>query len=745
MRRWCLVLILISSLASALAAQRGKDPVDYVDPNIGGIGILLQPTLPLVQLPYGMTRLAAITAPGVTDRYAASKIYGFPLAGATFMPVLGAVKAPNYASEYDHDFEVVTPYYASQLLEDYGIAVEYTAARRAAYYRIAFRAQGGAARMFVNGGEKGEISSPAPSVLTGSVEKEGIRSYFYAVFSTPFSGAKPWAVSDSKGDRGVELEFGAPVRLVEMRVGISYISVDEARRNLEEDIPSWGFEKVRSDGRDAWNRALSKIAIRGGTEKQKRIFYTALYRSMGRMTDITEAGQLYQGFDGKSHPADGHAFYTDDGLWDTYRSLHPLQLLLEPDRQIDMIWSYLRMYDQTGWLPSFPTFGAERAFMIGDHAAPFIVDVYAKGYRGFDAEKAYEAIRKNAMESTLLPWRRGPLTELDRVYLDKGFFPALRAGEKETAAAVNPAERRQAVAVTLEAAYDDWAVAQFAKMLGKDADYEYFSQRALNYRNVFNPAIGFMAPRSADGKWVELFDPKLGGGQGGRDYFAECNAWTYSFSVQHDVAGLIDLMGGRQKFVQRLDQLFDEPYGTAKWDYLKQFPDCTGNIGQYAQGNEPSFHIPYLYVYAGQPWKTQHWIRDIMELTYDDGPYGIPGDDDGGATSSWYVFSAMGLYPVTPGTPDYVIGTPLFNETRIKLANGKFFTITANGVSAKNKYIQSAMLNGKPLNKPWLGHSDIVNGGSLVFEMGPRPNKAWGSTPGSEPPSLSAEKVLAKQ
>ncbi len=740
MRRWCILLLLISFLA-ANAQEKLKAPVDYVDPNIGGVGRLLQPTLPYVQLPYGMARLAPVTTPGFVDRYLAEKIYGFPAAGASFLPVTGSPKAVpgQYASTYDHDFEIATPYYASEILETYGIKVEYTAARRTAYYRITFP-KNAPARIFFNAGSSGEIASPEATVVTGSAENDGVKSYFYSVFSVPLSSGKTWSSPDRDHGMGFDLPGE---RSVEVKVGFSYISVDQASRNLSEDIPSWEFEKVKATARDIWNAELSKIAVTGGTNKQKKIFYTALYRSMGRMTDITEAGQQYFGLDKKVHQADGHPFYTDDGLWDTYRSLHPLQLLLDPSRQVDMVRSYLRMYDQTGWLPSFPTVGAERAFMIGHHAAPFILDVYEKGYREFDVNKAYEAIRKNAMDATLLPWRRGPVTELDNVYLKQGFFPALSPGEKETNSAVHPSERRQSISVTLEAAYDDWAVAQFANLLNKRADYDYFGQRAFNYRKLYNPAIGFMAPRSADGKWIASFDPKLGGGQGGRDYSTECNVWTYTYSVQHDIAGLIDLMGGRKNFIERLDQLFQEPYGTDKWVYLKQFPDCTANFGQYAQGNEPSFHIPYLYTYAGQPWKTQRRVRELMELSFDDSPYGIPGDDDGGAMSSWYVFNAMGFYPVTPGTTEYVIGSPIFTETRLGLPNGKTFTITANGASARHKYIQSAVLNGKPLTKAWLTHADIVNGGSLVLEMGSRPNKEWGADPAAEPISFSRVKAEA--
>jgi predicted alpha-1,2-mannosidase len=453
------------------------------------------------------------------------------------------------------------------------------------------------------------------------------------------------------------------------------------------------------------------------------------------MTDIAEDGKYFSGFDHRIHDAQGHDFYIDDGLWDTYRSLHPLQLLLDPQQQEDMIRSYLRMYEQSGWLPSFPSAAGEQAVMIGHHAAELILDTYAKGFRDFNVDEAYEAMRKNATEATMLPWRRGPLTSLDRVYFEKGFFPALADGEKETVPDVT-VERRQAVSVTLENSYDDWCVAQLARALGKQADAEYFTKLAHNYENVFNPSIGFMAPKSADGQWVDHFDPKLGGGQGGRDYFTEVDSWLYTFGVQQDVAGLIRLFGSRDAFNAKLDQLFVEQYGTSKYEFLGQFPDATGLIGLYAQGNEPSFHIPYLYDFSGQPWKTQRRVRQIMEVWYGDGPLGIPGDDDGGATSSWYVLSAIGIYPVCPGSPVYEIGSPIFEKSAIRLPNGRQFAIIAHHVSAQSKYIQSAQLNGRPLNRPWFLQSDIADGGTLILEMGTVPNTEWGSAPEDAPPGI---------
>ena len=515
------------------------------------------------------------------------------------------------------------------------------------------------------------------------------------------------------------------------------------------EIPEWNFDRTREEARAVWNRELGKITVKGGTEEERTIFYTALYRTMGEMSDITEEGKYYSGYDRRVHSANGRHFYTNDGLWDTYRSAHPLQLLLDPERQEDMVRSYLLMYDQSGWLPTFPSVQGGQRLMIAHHTIALIADTYLKGYRDFDVEKAYAAMKNTAMGATLLPWRHGPLTSLDRVYLEKGFFPALAKGEQETVKEVHPFEKRQAVSVTLETAYDDWCLAQMAKALNKQDDYAYFMKRAHNYQNLFDPRVGFMAPKSADGEWVlspEEFSPIWSGGQGGRDYYTEMNAWTYTFHVQHDVAGLIDLIGGREKFVAKLDALFTEQYrgnppgggpGGSKYHFLSWFPDMTGLIGQYAQGNEPSFHIPYLYNYAGQPWKTQRRVREIMKIWYNAGPLGIPGDEDNGAESSWYAFSAMGFYPVCPGSPTYNIGSPIFEETRIALAGGKVFTITARNVSAVNKYIQSAELNGNAWNKPWFAHADMANGGSLVLVMGPRPNTAWGSAPDAAPPSMS--------
>jgi predicted alpha-1,2-mannosidase len=750
------LLTVLSASALTALSQNQKDPVDYVSPNIGGIGQLLTATIPYVQTPHGMARLAPVTTPGITDRYLADSIYGFPVGPAVLMASTGKVgtNPAAFASKFDHDFETATPYYYQADLLTWGIGAEFTATNQAAYYRFTFPASEHA-HLSLCLADDAELTVVGDDTLEGSQKFDGAisktvgtgketRQYFYVKFSHPFGSHQTWqngSLSQSAKQTGDQIGFisdfpSTAGQVIEARVGISFISSDQARRNLEREISEWNFEQVKAGTRALWNKSLSAISVTGGTERQRTIFYTALYRSLGRMTDITEDGRYFSGYDHAVHDAQGHDFYIDDGLWDTYRSLHPLQLLLDPQQQQDMIRSYLRMYEQSGWMPSFPSAAGEQAVMIGHHSAEFILDTYEKGYRDFNVEEAYEAMKKNATEATMLPWSRAPLTSLDRVYFDKGFFPALAAGEQETVSEVTP-ERRQAVSVTLENAYDDWCVAQLAKALGKRADEAYFTKLAHNYQNVFNPAIGFMAPKSSNGEWVANFDPRLGGGQGARDYFTEVNSWTYTFSVQHDVAGLIREFGGRDAFNAKLDQLFVEQYGTSKYHFLDQFPDATGLVGQYAQGNEPSFHIPYLYDFSGQPWKTQRRVRQLMDVWYGDGPLGIPGDDDGGATSSWYVLSALGFYPVCPGSPVYEIGSPIFENSSIRLGNGKTFTIQANNVSARNKFIQSATLNGKPLTRPWFRHEEIANGGTLVLEMTDRPNLAWGSAPQDAPPSMT--------
>ncbi len=705
--------------------RASKSSLDYVDPNIGGIGYLLQPAHPHVQLPHGMARLAPITTPLVKDRYLADRIFGFRAGISSIMPITGRVeKDPAvYASLYDHDLEQVTPYSYQVLLESYDVSVEYAPTATGAYYRFTYPA-GADAHVIFSMSRNPEVEIRQPNAVAGGEDSPfGSRTYYYAEFSKPFVAQQTW-----KGElSGAAVDFArsSEPQQIDVKVGFSLISTEQARANVDREMPGWNLDAVRTKARQAWEREFAKVEVKGGTEEQRAVFYSALYRAMGRPTNLVEGDKYYSGADKQVHSSEGRGFYTVSNLWGSYRSLHPLQLLLDPDRQLDFVRSYLKVYEQSGWMQ-----GYGRSGMIGHHQTALIADTYFKGYREFNLARAYEGLRKLRTEATMIPWRRGPATVLDRHYYEKGFFPALKPGEKESVAEVDGFERRQAVSVTLEAAYDDWCLAQLARELGKQSDYEFFMARARNYRNVFDDRTGFMAPKSADGKWVEPFDPKWGGGQGGRDYFTEMNAWIYTWHVQQDVDDLIRLMGGREKLVAKLDQLFREQYRGfqegAKFVFLRQFPDQTGLIGQYGHGNEPSFHIPYLYNYAGEPWKTQRKVREIMHVWYRAHPLGFSGDEDDGELSSWYVFSAMGFYPVCPGKPVYDIGSPIFEEVKLHLAGGKTFRVLARHVSPRNKYIQSAELNGRPLNKPWFEHKDLAGGGTLILEMGPRPNQSWG-------------------
>ncbi len=754
------ILTVPISLALYACSQVSQIPeqVDFVDPNIGGIGHVLQPTLPTVQLPHSMVRLAPLRTPGVLDKYLATKIYMFPLTITShrisdafgIMATSGrlSVKKEDIASEFDHSQETATPYHYSVLLESFDIQAEYSVTERSEYFRFHFT-KPGEAHILLRASKKGSLEVVGNDAVRGSEEGENVRHFFYAIFDSPFesygTALRDSILHGSKNIEGDRITLFAnyhadPSRTVGVKIGISYVSLEQAETNVRKEIPHWNFNEVKERGRAIWNQTLGKIKIEGGTEKQRRIFYTALYRSHERMVNISESGKYYSGFDGTVHDDGGRSFYVDDWLWDTYRSLHPLQLLLDPEMKVDMIRSYVRMYEQGGWIPSFPLLKGDHPCMIGHHSASMVADAYLKGLRDFDVEKAYEGLKKNAMEATMLPWANGPMTELDSIYLEKGFFPALPPDANEWVKKVHSFERRQSVAVTLEHSYDDWCLAQLAKALKKQIDYEYFMKRALNYTTLYNPQTGFMSPKTADGNWIKPFNPKLSGGQGGRAYFAECNSWTYTWSVQHDVQGLMNLMGGRERFVERLNQLFNEGLETEKFFFIGQFPDASGLNGQFTMGDEPSFHIPYLYNYAGEPWRTQKCVRQLMDVWYDDDPMGICGDEDGGAMSSWYVFSSMGFFPVTPGTPIYNIGSPLFERVTIDLGKGKKFVIQARNVSGKNKYVQSALLNGQPLNRPWFEHAAIANGAELVLEMGPRPNKSWGSRPEDAPPSMSPAK-----
>ena len=449
------------------------------------------------------------------------------------------------------------------------------------------------------------------------------------------------------------------------------------------------------------------------------------------MVDINEYGKYYSAYDHKVHETN-EPFFVDNWIWDNYIALEPLHMIINPEMATERIKSYIKMYEQGGYMPSFALIFGDWPAMTGNFSATWFADAWFKGLRDFDIETAYEGIKKNSLDATLIPWANGPKTVLDDFYNKNGYMPGLYPGEEETVDKVSlPWERRQAVSVTIENSYSDWCIAQLASELNYKEDEKLFLRRAGNYKNVFRVDKGIMWPKDKYGNWIEPYDPRFAD----RMYFTENNAFTYNWSVKHDLHGLFDLMDEKYGAEATLDQLFREDLGTSKWKFWYKQPDASGLVGQFVMGNEPGFHIPYIYNYLGSPWKTQKRIRTLLDAFFTDNYFGIPGDEDGGGMSSFVVFSMMGFFPVTPGIPVYNIGSPVFEKISIDLPNNKKFTVIAENNSKANKYIQKAFLNGKALNRPWFTHNDIIKGGTLKLIMGSQPNKKWGSNKDDSPPS----------
>ena len=697
--------------------------VEYVDPTIGNVGILLEPTRPSVYLPNSIIRFYPMRADALDDR-----IQSFPLTISSHrQPELFSIMPGADGAPSSYDQEKTTPYYYSTRFDDSLIRTEFSPTERCGYFRFSFP-KGGAAVVLANR-QPGTLHVDADASISGEEVVGDLQAYVYGEFSQRVS-SKIEAV-DGKS-RVVTTAQNA--NILEFRYGISFISVGQAKKNLQREIPEWGFEHVRDHARAHWNETLGLVSVEGGTEAQKRILYTALYRCFERMINITEDGQYYSAFDHKVH-RDPRPFYVDNWLWDTYRALEPLQTLLNPDMEADKIQSYVRMYQQSGIMPTFAIASGNLACMNGNHAAPWFADAYFKGVRNFDVATAYEGVKDRALRDTLLPWRLGPKGPLDDFYAARGYMPALRAGEKETDPHVHPFEKRQPVPVTLENSFDEWNIAQLARVLKKPDDEHLFLRRAANYKNLFRPDKGMMWPKDDKGEWIEPLDPKFDGGMGGRDYYDENNGYTYTWDVAQDFGGLFALMGGRANAEANLDQLFREPLGRSKYEFQAKFPDSTSMVGQFSMGNEPSFAIPYIYNRLGAAWKTQKRVRMLLESFFPDTLHGIPGDEDGGGMSAFVVFSMLGFYPVTPGIPTYDIGSPVFDKATIHLKNGKDFVILAHNTSHDNKYVESITLNGKPLDQVWFRHADIAQGGTLELNMGNTPNLRLGAKAGSLPPA----------
>ena len=752
-----------------------KNSVDYVNPFIGTAEH--GHTFPGASLPAGMVQLGPDTdihgwywCSGYN--YSDSSIMGFSHLHRSGMgagdwgdiliiPTTGILKIepgskenPNegYRSRFSHKEEEASPGYYAVNLKDYGIKAELTVTERAGFHKYTFP-KSDASHILID--LKHGISDSCTDSqvrIVNNTEIEGDRAstgfikkqlvYFCAKFSKPFSAFGTWTEKNIKS--GSMAESGSHVgayvdyvtsqgETIEVKVGISYTSILQARLNLDSEIPEWGFDRVKDKARMAWNIELNKINVEMGSDKdgtnrkQKLVtFYTALYHTLLFPATFSDVDGKYIGLDEKVHFAEDFTYSSDFSIWDTFRAEMPLLTLIQPERNNDVIRTMLSQYEEEGWLPTPQQFGNSYTNdMIGDHLVSVILDAYMKGIKDFNLEKVYEAVKKNAMETP--PEEHRSKGRVGLIYYEEyGYLPSDKVN--------------QSVSRTMEYAYDDWCVAQIAKILGKTEDYKMFMKRATYYKNVIDPSTGFARPKNSKGSWLDPFNPKSIW-QGNELHYTEANAWQDTWFVPHDVKGLINLEGGREKFNKKLDSLF-----TISSEIFGNVADVTGLIGQYAHGNEPSHHTIYLFDYSGDPWKAQELVRTVIDSLYNAEPAGLCGNEDMGQMSAWYVLSAMGFYPVCPGQKIYSIGSPIFDKVTIHLEksfnNADKFVTEARNNSGENKYIQSVMLNGKPLNKPWFEHSAIKNGNTLIFQMGPEPNKEWGNAPDAAPPSMTNEITL---
>ncbi len=740
MRKFWIPILLFSGVFLTSSVQPLLTPVDYVNPMIGTDGH--GHTFPGATVPFGMVQLSPDTRLEGWDGCSGyhnsdSKIYGFShthLSGTgcsdygdiLFQPFTGEIQWKNgdYASSFRKETEIAKAGYYSVVLDKHNIKAELTTTKRVGVHRYSFPANE-AARILIDLVHRDKVLDSKIEV-TGVDEVVGMRRsqawasdqqiFFIARFSKPIKAislsendtVRPLKKSATGTALKLALEFGNITEPLVIEVAISGVSVEGARKNLMAETKSFDFDAVRKSAFEAWNKELSKITINGGSERNKTIFYTALYHATIQPNLYSDVNGQYRGRDLKVHQGTGD-YYTVFSLWDTYRACHPLQTILNQKRTADFINTFILQQQQGGLLPVWELSSNETSCMIGYHAIPVIADAILKNIKGFNYEAAYKAMMASAMQNK---------TELN-LYRKLGFIPAEEEGES--------------VSKTLEYAYDDWCIARVAEKLGKKEDAKVFYTRAQNYKNLYDPETKFFRGKFYN-QFVKPFHPAEV-----NFHYTEANAWQYGFYVPHDINGFIDLLGGREELAQHLDNLFTSESKTLGRDQA----DITGLIGQYAHGNEPSHHMAYLYSFVQESWKTQQRAHQILSSQYTEKADGLCGNEDCGQMSAWYVLSAMGFYPVTPATDVYVFGTPLFPEVTMHLENGKTFVIRAKNLSDNNFYIKSAKLNGKPYAKSFFTHQDILKGGVLEFEMSDSPEKSFGTGKGNYPvTAITYQKLL---
>ena len=724
--------ILLGSLAlaglfascNALSENAAQtDYTQYVDVFIGAADN--GHTFPGATTPFGMIQTSPVTG-AVGWRYcseymnADSIIWGFTqthlsgtgcmdLGDVLVMPATGERNRAwdGYRSRFSKANETATPGYYSVVLDEPGVKAELTASPRVALHRYTYN-KADSPSVFIDlqhGPTWNEqqyhsqvslcdVKWEDAQTLTGHVRNSVWvhQDYFFVLkFNRPTTEQINLPMAETeKGQRIVACFDLQPGDELMTKIALSTTSVEGARKNMDTEMPGWDFEATREAAKADWNKYLSRIEVTG-TDEQKTNYYTSFYHALIQPNQISDVDGMYRNAKDEIVKTDGEAFYSTFSLWDTYRAAHPFYTLMVPEKVDGFVTSLVEQGEVQGFLPIWGLWGKETFTMIGNHGVSVIAEAYRKGFRGFDAERAFNIVKRTQTVSH-------PHKSNWENYMKHGYFPT-------------DLTEVESVSSTLESVYDDYAAADMAKRMGKAEDAEYFAKRADFYKNLFDKETQFMRPRNSNGTWKTPFDPSevAHAESKGGDY-TEGNAWQYTWHVQHDVPGLIALFGGEEAFLNKLDSVFTVELKTTQ-------ADVTGLIGQYAHGNEPSHHVTYLYTLAGRPERTQELVRQIFDTQYRPEPDGLCGNDDCGQMSAWYMFSAMGFYPVDPVSGNYVFGAPQMPQITLKLANGNTFTVIAEGISAENKYVESITLNGEPYTKNYITHEDILNGGTLVFKM----------------------------
>lgn len=736
-----------------------QEPIDWVNPLIGSdsdYGISNGNTYPAIAMPWGMnfwTPQTGKMGDGWAYTYKSNRIRGFKQTHQpspwmndygqfSIMPVTGDLKfkEEERQSWFSHKAETVTPYYYSVYLADHNVTTEITPTERAARFRFTFP-ETDKAYIVIDAFDKGSYVKIIPSErkIIGYTTKnsggvpENFKNYFVIIFdkdiqlNSTFNGDVLGSALEMKADHaGAVIGFKTKAgEKVNAQVASSFISYEQAELNLKE-IGTNNFDQLKEKGKSIWNKELSRIKVDGGTSDQFGTFYSCLYRSLLFPRKFYEYDQNkkvvhYSPYNGKVLP--GYMF-ADTGFWDTFRALYPFLNLMYPELNTQMQEGLSNAYNESGWLPEWSSPGL-RNIMVGNNSASIVSEAYLKSgkVKSYDIENLYKALIHGANNP-------GPMKAVGRAaadsYIALGYVPNDEVNES--------------AARTLEYAYDDFAIYQLAKALKKpQSEIDLYKKRSLNYKNLFDPKYNLMRPKNKDGKFMEPFDPFQW-----FNGFTEGNSWHYSWSVFHDVQGLVNLMGGKEVFVSQLDKVFSSPpvFATKNFsgEVIHEMREMQiANMGQYAHGNQPIQHMIYLYNYGGEPWKAQYWVRETMNRMYHATPDGYCGDEDNGQTSAWYVFSSLGFYPVTPASDQYVIGAPLFKKVSIQLENGKSITINASSNSDQNRYIKEMKLNGKGYTKNWLSHAELMKGATLDFDMASTPNNKRGINKEDVPYSLSNE------